>query len=61
MMVLARKLGEEIVIETEHGPVRVTVTSIDRGRVKLGFTCDRSIPIMRDELLEDDTSEGDEL
>ncbi len=49
MLVLSRKLGQRIWI----GNVCITVTDIDRGRVRIGFEADRSVEIVREELLED--------
>ena len=52
MLVVSRRLGEQLVIGTGPTRVVVTVTDIDRGKVRLGITCDRAIPILRQELLE---------
>ena len=51
MLVVSRRLGERLVIGTGPTRVVVTVTDIDRGKIRLGITCDRSIPIVREELL----------
>jgi carbon storage regulator len=51
MLVLSRKSGEEIVVNSE---ITITVVSIDRGKVRLGFSCDRKIPIYRRELLNEE-------
>lgn len=51
ILTLSRNLGEVVVIGTGAGQVRVTVIDIDRGRVRLGFEADRSVPIFRSELL----------
>jgi carbon storage regulator len=47
MLVLSRKLGEQIVIG-EH--IRVTVLELNGGRVKLGFAGPAEVPIHRKEL-----------
>lgn len=48
MLVLRRKEKERIIIN--EGQIVITVTSIDRNTVRLGFECDKSIDIMREEL-----------
>ena len=48
MLVLSRKLGEEIII----GPnIRITVVAVRGKRVRLGFTAPADVVIHRDELL----------
>ena len=48
MLVLTRRLGEEIVIAED---IRVTVVSVKGERVRLGITAAPSVPIIRQELL----------
>lgn len=48
MLVLSRTLGEKIYIGES---ICITVTHIDRGKVRLGIECPRDIPIFRQELL----------
>ena len=50
MLVLSRKLGEEIVID--NGRVVMTVVEIGRGKVRLGFTAARDVLIDRREIHE---------
>ncbi len=47
MLVLSRKPGESIVID---GGVVVTVLDIGRGRVQVGITAPREMPVVRQEL-----------
>lgn len=49
MLVLSRKVGEKIVI---GGNIVVTVIEIDRGKIRLGITAPREIPVFRQELVE---------
>lgn len=51
MLVLIRKLRERVLIGDMQGVV-IDVLSLDRGTVKLGITADASIPIFREELVD---------
>jgi carbon storage regulator len=48
MLVLSRKLGQEIVI---GGNVRVRVVSVHGNQVRLGFTAPAEVVICREELV----------
>ncbi len=47
MLVLTRKTGEEIIID---GDIRITVTSIGEGRVKIGVAAPSHIKVDRAEV-----------
>lgn len=47
MLVLSRKLNEQIVIGEN---ITLTVVSIDRGKIRLGITAPRDVPIHRKEI-----------
>jgi carbon storage regulator len=49
MLVLSRKVGEEIVINDN---IRVTVLAIRANQVRLGITAPGDVPIYREELLQ---------
>jgi carbon storage regulator len=49
MLVLTRRLGEEIVID---GDIRVTVVKIKGDQVRLGVTAPKFIPVDREEVHE---------
>lgn len=49
MLVLSRKVGEEIIIDDR---IRVRVLSIQGNQVRLGFVAPRDVQIHRDELLD---------
>ena len=53
MLVLTRRVGEEIVID---GNIRVTVVAIQKGRVRLGFTAPPSVNVVRQEIAEEAAS-----
>ena len=48
MLILSRKVGERIYIGND---IVVTVTMIDRGKIRLGIQAPREISINREELL----------
>jgi len=50
MLVLTRRIGEEIVIA---GDIRVMVVAVNGQRVRLGITAPSSVPVARMELLAD--------
>jgi len=52
MLVLSRKEDQEVVFPSLG--IRVSITSLDGHRVKLGIEAPKSVPILRAELLEDD-------
>ena len=54
MLVLTRKIGEEIVID---GRIRISVVEVASGRVKIGIVAPRSVSIDRAEIHEKKTSE----
>jgi carbon storage regulator len=49
MLVLSRRVGEEIVID---GRIHIAVTSIRRDRVRIGITAPPDVPVHRLELLQ---------
>lgn len=52
MLVLSRKVGEKIVVETKQGQVVIDVRYIGNGRVKLSIDAPKEMRIVRDELIE---------
>ncbi len=48
MLVLTRKLNQEIVIGDD---IRITIVAVGGDQVKLGITAPRSIPVHRSEVL----------
>jgi carbon storage regulator CsrA len=56
MLILGRKRGEKIIVETEQGQVIVDVRYIGNGRVKLSIDAPDEMKIMRAELLDNEKS-----
>lgn len=48
MLVLSRRLGEKIWIGDD---ICITITDIDRGKIRLGIEAPRSTPVFRQEVL----------
>jgi len=48
MLVLTRKVGEEIIID---GNIRVTLVALKGGQVRLGITAPAEVPVLRRELI----------
>jgi carbon storage regulator len=55
MLVLTRKIDEEIVIA---GKIRVVIVDVSGEKVRLGIKAPPSIRIMRKELLDSEANEG---
>jgi carbon storage regulator len=53
MLVLTRKVGEEIVINDD---IRIRVIGVRGNRIRLGIEADRRVSVMRGELLAGDRS-----
>lgn len=51
MLIVRRKRDERVVIKYPGGRVRVTVTHLGSGAVKLGFEAGRDVVVLREELL----------
>ena len=49
MLVLTRRIGEEIIID---GNIRVTLVAMKGGQVRIGITAPPSVPVSREELLQ---------
>ncbi len=49
MLVLTRRVGEDIVID---GHIRITIMQVNGGRVRVGFEAPPSVSIRRRELLQ---------
>ncbi|MFW6171417.1 MAG: carbon storage regulator CsrA [Planctomycetota bacterium] len=54
MLVLTRKVGEQICI---GGDIHVTVLAIHKGRVRLGVSAPRELPVHREEVHRQITNE----
>ena len=55
MLILARKVGQKIVID---GDIEITVVEVRGDQVRLGITAPRSVAVLRKELLEQVAAEN---
>ena len=51
MLVLHRRVEDKVYIGEGENLITVTVVKIERGKVVLGFTAPRHIPIARDDMI----------
>ena len=51
MLVLSRREGEAIILETSDGPIRVTLTEYNGQQTRVGVEAPKSVKILREELL----------
>lgn len=61
MLVLTRLLGQVVEIEHAGETIRVMVTSIVDGRVRLGFDGSQSFRVLRQEISDNHTNKKDVL
>lgn len=51
MLILSRKAGESIVIQTDSGVIEIAVVKVAGSRVKISVAAPRQVEVMRSELL----------
>ena len=57
MLILSRRIGESIIIETPAGErITVTVLGVKGNQVRIGTDAPDDVSIMREELLESDSA-----
>jgi len=50
MLILGRKRGEKIIVETKEGTVEIVVMRLESGKVRLGIAAPDGVKILREEL-----------
>ena len=53
MLVLERKEGQRIILETSDGTVEIVLFNLQQGRASIGIAAPETIKIIRKELLAD--------
>jgi carbon storage regulator len=56
MLVLSRKLGEKIILDTPTGDIVLCITGIAGNTVRVGIEAPQDVHIFREELLNDNQS-----
>jgi len=51
MLIISRKKAEGILIRGKDGEIRIVVTELERGRVRLGIEAPKGCAIIREELV----------
>jgi carbon storage regulator CsrA len=59
MLVLTRREGDSVILETSDGPIEVTVEDINGQQVRVGFEASKSVKILRGELKEPERTESE--
>ena len=57
MLVLSRREGEAIILETSDGPITIRLTEYNGSQTRVGVEAPRSVKVLREELL-DDAADG---
>lgn len=52
MLILTRREGETVILETSDGPIEVAITKIDGSQIRIGFDAPKSVNILRKEVAE---------
>jgi len=50
MLVLTRREGETVILETSDGPIEVSIGAINGSQIRVGFKAPKSVGIVRGEL-----------
>jgi carbon storage regulator CsrA len=53
MLVLSRREGEAIILETSDGPITIRLTEYNGNQTRVGVEAPRSVKVLREELLDD--------
>jgi carbon storage regulator len=53
MLVLSRREGEAIILETSDGPITIRLTEYNGSQTRIGVEAPRSVKVLREELLEE--------
>ncbi len=58
MLILSRKIGEDIIIKMDNKTVKIKLLEDQMGHIKLGFSAPKEIKIYRGELYEEIVKEN---
>lgn len=57
MLVLTRREGDTVILETSDGPIEVSIAEINGSQIRVGFKAPKSVDIVRGELKERDQAD----
>ena len=57
MLVLTRREGDTVILETSDGPIEVSIAEINGSQIRVGFNAPKSVSIVRGELMKRDQAE----
>ena len=57
MLVLTRREGDTVILETSDGPIEVSIAEINGSQIRVGFNAPKSVSIFRGELKKRDQTE----
>jgi carbon storage regulator len=57
MLVLTRREGDTVILETSDGPIEVSIAGINGSQIRVGFKAPKSVKIVRGEIKERDKAE----
>jgi len=57
MLILTRREGETVILETSDGPIEVSIGEINGSQIRVGFKAPKSVRILRGELKEQESAE----
>jgi carbon storage regulator CsrA len=52
LLILSRRPGEKLILETSDGPIEVVLHRIDGQQAMIGIDAPKSVTVLRDELLD---------
>ena len=57
MLVLTRREGDTVILETSDGPIEVSIAEINGSQIRVGFSAPKSVKIVRGEIKERDKAD----
>ena len=58
MLVLTRREGDSVILETSDGPIEISIEEINGAQLRVGFKAPKSVRILRSELKEQESAKN---